>query len=515
MSHFPPKPLLALTIGVVGHRLNRPPQEAGAPAPPFDVDKVRAAINSVLYRVRKTAADVRCVHGEFYEGEASITLVTALAEGADRIAAQAAYDAQMPFDLVQPCARDMYRATFDGEESREEFDRLAKKARATLILPLVKAPDRDEAFARSYAQAGATVLAQADLLLAVWDGQPARGRGGTAETVDEAARQATPIVVVDPLGTIQLRWSGDLELPLPAQSASELPIDSDFDAGLDKMVRALLQPPQGETEAIGLKRFLAASTHPCWKHFGWKIFAFVLGLRLLRHGPRPETPWLGWTVKRGLVAGGDNFARRKLREALNAADAIAIYNAHAFRTAFVANFLFGALAVLCVAISLLLQKEQRLYCTAGELLFVTLVVSGVFLARRRDWRRRWFEARETAERLRLSFCFWMLGIWPNALSANQPAWTGWYVRSLLRAQPPFSGDLSKLAGAPRKICFMRSRSKSGITPRPSARPSGPIACSKSSASPQSSPLSWRRSSRWGDSRAFGPLRSRLSPPLRS
>ena len=497
MSHFPPKPLLALTIGVVGHRLNRPPQEAGAPAPPFDVDKVRAAINSVLYRVRKTAADVRCVHGEFYEGEASITLVTALAEGADRIAAQAAYDAQMPFDLVQPCARDMYRATFDGEESREEFDRLAKKARATLILPLVKAPDRDEAFARSYAQAGATVLAQADLLLAVWDGQPARGRGGTAETVDEAARQATPIVVVDPLGTIQLRWSGDLELPLPAQSASELPIDSDFDAGLDKMVRALLQPPQGETEAIGLKRFLAASTYPCWKHFGWKIFAFVLGLRLLRHGPRPETPWLGWTVKRGLVAGGDNFARRKLREALNAADAIAIYNAHAFRTAFVANFLFGALAVLCVAISLLLQKEQRLYCTAGELLFVTLVVSGVFLARRRDWRRRWFEARETAERLRLSFCFWMLGIWPNALSANQPAWTGWYVRSLLRAQPPFSGDLSKLAGRRERFCFMRSRSKSGITPRPSARPSGPIACSKSSASPQSSPLSWRRSSRWG------------------
>ena len=202
MVDRPPIPRLALTIGVAGHRPHRPPQPGEAPDPPFDAEKVRAAIDGVLDRLKRAVEEVAREDGGQFEGAPVVALVTSLAEGADRIAAEAARDAELPFDVVLPFAREDYLATFESEESRAEFDALAEKARATLILPRVADENPDEAAGRSYAQAAATVLAQSDLLLAVWDGAPARGKGGTAETVDEAARQATPIVVIDPLGGI-------------------------------------------------------------------------------------------------------------------------------------------------------------------------------------------------------------------------------------------------------------------------------------------------------------------------
>ena len=44
---------------------------------------------------------------------------------------------------------------------------------------------------------GLTVLSQADILLAVWDGKLPRGRGGTAEMVAEAARAGGAVIKTD------------------------------------------------------------------------------------------------------------------------------------------------------------------------------------------------------------------------------------------------------------------------------------------------------------------------------
>ena len=78
-----------------------------------------------------------------------------------------------------------------------------------------------------------------------------------------------------------------------------------------------------------------------------------------------------------------------------------------------------------------------------EIAFIVLIVTIVLGADWRKWRRRWLEAREVAERMRLAETFWTMGVWPHALSVAQPAWTGWYVRSVLREQPVFHGDLSR------------------------------------------------------------------------
>jgi hypothetical protein len=44
------------------------------------------------------------------------------------------------------------------------------------------------------------MLARCDVLVAVWDGQPAADRGGTAAVVAQAQALALPVVVVWPDG---------------------------------------------------------------------------------------------------------------------------------------------------------------------------------------------------------------------------------------------------------------------------------------------------------------------------
>jgi len=47
------------------------------------------------------------------------------------------------------------------------------------------------------------MLAEADELLAAWDGKPARGYGGTADVVDAARDQGIPVTVVWPTGAMR------------------------------------------------------------------------------------------------------------------------------------------------------------------------------------------------------------------------------------------------------------------------------------------------------------------------
>jgi hypothetical protein len=51
--------------------------------------------------------------------------------------------------------------------------------------------------------AGLRMLDEIDLLVAVWDGQRARGFGGTAQVVDAAEERHLPVTVVWPAGAVR------------------------------------------------------------------------------------------------------------------------------------------------------------------------------------------------------------------------------------------------------------------------------------------------------------------------
>ena len=96
--------------------------------------------------------------------------------------------------VVLPLPAEDYRSDFAEPASAAEFDRLLARASDTRVT----GPDESGTRESAYARAGRAVVAALDVLVAVWDGAPARGPGGTAEIV-AAARAAGREVVVIPV----------------------------------------------------------------------------------------------------------------------------------------------------------------------------------------------------------------------------------------------------------------------------------------------------------------------------
>jgi hypothetical protein len=156
-----------LTIGVTGHRVLAEPE------------KVEAGIEAALRRI-----------ADAHPGR-SLTIVSALAEGADRLAVEPAMTrGGTRLVAVLPLPRYDYMADFETVDSKAEFFRLLDRADEVEELP--ERASREEA----YAAAGDEVLERADVLLAIWDGQGAQGEGGTGEVVARARARHMPIAWV-------------------------------------------------------------------------------------------------------------------------------------------------------------------------------------------------------------------------------------------------------------------------------------------------------------------------------
>jgi hypothetical protein len=114
-------------------------------------------------------------------------VMSSLAEGADRLVAQAALDQDIPILAVLPMPADEYRRDFEEDASRSDFDELCQRAQVVQI-PLseeeveaarVSPDDR----ANAYAEAGMFISAHCHILLAVWDAKSSDKIGGTAQIV--------------------------------------------------------------------------------------------------------------------------------------------------------------------------------------------------------------------------------------------------------------------------------------------------------------------------------------------
>jgi hypothetical protein len=112
-----------------------------------------------------------------------VVAVSAAAEGADTLFAEAALVAGVPLELVRPFAA--YVDDFPAGQARTRYLKLRAAAHKERRLPYLR---RSEC---AYAAAMRTVVASSDVLVAAWDG---RGDGMTARTVRHALRVGLPVI---------------------------------------------------------------------------------------------------------------------------------------------------------------------------------------------------------------------------------------------------------------------------------------------------------------------------------
>lgn len=128
--------------------------------------------------------------------EPPIVGISSLAEGADQCFANAVLETGGQLRGV--LAFEDFGASL-GAEGRAAFESLL--ARADAVGVIEPQPSRELA----YLAAGHRVVELADVMFAVWDGQVARGTGGTAEIVAHARQSATPVLHIDTSDST-VRW---------------------------------------------------------------------------------------------------------------------------------------------------------------------------------------------------------------------------------------------------------------------------------------------------------------------
>src|SRR5437660_10230237 len=105
--------------------------------------------------------------------------LSSLAEGADQIFADVLLRSGGTLHAVIPCWG--YASTL-GEIARQNYQRLLTAARSVTTLAYAKPSEQ------AFDAAGQYIVEHCDLLVAVWDGRPPDGKGGTADAVAHARR---------------------------------------------------------------------------------------------------------------------------------------------------------------------------------------------------------------------------------------------------------------------------------------------------------------------------------------
>lgn len=159
-----------LVIGVAGHR-------------PHALDGLDDA------RIRDQVHDVLLLLSRL---NPHASLISPIAEGADRLVAREALELGMPLTCLLPFERDLYRKDFTSRESIDEYEDLLRRAQCVRELPGVHgtSAERDTA----YVAVSDAMLDQIELLIALWDGNESRGIGGTADTVHAALARGIPVI---------------------------------------------------------------------------------------------------------------------------------------------------------------------------------------------------------------------------------------------------------------------------------------------------------------------------------
>lgn len=98
-----------------------------------------------------------------------------LSPGADLLAAKIAVDLSIPLFVILPFNQDKYLQSFSVND-RALFHQLIQKAEESIELS-------EEKEDNAYQRLGNFLVENMDILIAVWNGQKARGPGGTGEVV--------------------------------------------------------------------------------------------------------------------------------------------------------------------------------------------------------------------------------------------------------------------------------------------------------------------------------------------
>jgi hypothetical protein len=321
-------------------------------------------------------------------------VVSPLGEGADRlVAARVLRDATATLEVPLPLPADDYETDFRSKDSRLRFRELAARADSVWVVG-------GHGRADAYTRVGAYLVDSCDVLIAIWDGRPARGPGGTADILGLAEKQGMPTFVISAESPFVVRE--DL-----------LPIKFTMIHGADRYNEMALRVQRGRSIPPP-----KPSQH-----------ASDEGARALEPYVSWAEPWYG------------------------SADSLANLYRRRFIWAGTGLFFLSTFAVLAVALSATEESMGRARAFAAAEAALMCAAVALWLGVRRRLHDRWITARFFTERLRSAIFLAFVGseslVGPtpqgNYRSTSQE-WLTRFVREIWRSRPGHRGS-----GAPVEV----------------------------------------------------------------
>jgi hypothetical protein len=357
---------LAIRVGITGHRHLSP---ACLTSLEGNVDRALEKIRTDLFQ-RSRATPI------------SLCALSALAEGADRMVTRRILATPGGrLEVVLPRDRDSYIKDFQEDHSRREFHDLLGQARSTDHAPAL--PTRED----GYIWASHQVVKRVDVLLAVWDGQPSRGEGGTAYSICYALETCTPVLWVP-------TNAGDL-------SADEFVVDKGkgpvktvfFNAGAERTLAS------GRTRSHHLPFDRTLNMIRSLDRYNKVPRLFGRRCRALR--PIQVDKEI-FDEPMGLADGGSDDIVRQLAECVRPyfvwADRRSLFFQRWYLRAIIGEFLAAFLAVFLAALLVIYNWSQ--YFFVIETVLLGLIFIMVIAGRRLEMHDQWLDCRFLAERFR-------------------------------------------------------------------------------------------------------------------
>ena len=366
-----------IRIGITGHRSLEEPEA------------LRRCIDDILSTRWQEAysAASRTLFTASANTPTAFTAISPIAEGADRLLAETILARPLGrLEVPLPMVREEYLKDFDTEASRQKFDELLGAATQTWCST---SGDRNE----QYLQVGVQVVEQCDILVGIWDGKPARGKGGTAEIIKSAIEMKKPVFVIStvkPHG-ITLHNAGTLE----AHGLHELELYNDSPLTSDLIA-------QSKEEQQGIFKHPEAASIPAM---------------IRNHIADCLTP---------------HFAK---------ADASAVVNQNAYQLTGSLSYSVSTVAVAFMAIAIVFGKSPWVAttCYVAELVALIALFMMIHRAEKKHVHIKWLQNRALAERIRSLIFFVACGVKPAESAINPGSylkdWSGRVLTELRDGTP--------------------------------------------------------------------------------
>jgi hypothetical protein len=473
-----PKPALTFAVGVTGHRSDLLVNK--------DSKHIERQISAVFKNIENEcrAEQIR-QRGRYAELPPHISLITSLADGADAISirlrpAKWKSIGILPFpeeNIIEALrtstpAENVARAMAEYAQARQDTAQI-------IVLPQLHHDDKS-----GFARAHNIMLRQIDLLVAVWNGIGKDNSDDIADVITQALKDGIPVVWIStekPQAPWLISSIEDPDREEPEADATSGPISEAVQRqlGISEHPAATRDPWHFEDIGAGAQtRLLDFLNEEVPRRFSWPWVAYDW----MRTGPKF---WL-WRITKTL-SGIDQIRENwslfvsalpdgsELNKSINdvllprfaAADALATYYGHKYRSAYVLAYTLSIIAVAAAlshfAIGLAPQAIDILATSFGstphrivaivqvviaflEFLSVISIIVIVWMGQTKRWHDRWLDYRALAETLRHLRFLALLGQYEKRSDAEASARTGaswilWYLRATMRELGLPSGDL--------------------------------------------------------------------------